>query len=382
MKLSLPPRGARHAGRKRGPDRKAAWRFLVFAVVTISLSVYMAFDIVGTSLTSTYSLVARFDDVSGLKSGDVVKIDGAPVGRVDSVAVVRGRAVVRMSVGREIRMPVDSQAVIRWRNLIGQREVYLEPGQSDSLLRDGAEVMHTQSTVDLGAVINSLGPLTGSLDPKELNQILQTFSVALSGNQGNINQITGNLSLLLTTFGSRSATIDQMIKDYKTVTDAVAARNIEIGQTVQNLETLTQAFGSNAGVLNTALLQLNRFTGNVNAVAGGKVQQLDEIVGSTKKLLEIAHQRMTLLAGIVNGLPTALQALLTTLDGGHFNRAALVCLNLTFSATCPFKDSLPPPAAAGGSGTAGTPAKLSPQDQATFGKLATLFLIGTTQGGQ
>jgi phospholipid/cholesterol/gamma-HCH transport system substrate-binding protein len=361
------------ARRKTGPDRRAAVRFGLFAVVTIALTIYMGLRILGTDFGDTQTFTAGFDDVNGLKSGDLVKIAGAPVGHVDSVKVRLGKAVVKVSVRKDIDLPDDSQAVIRWRNLIGVREVYLEPGQSSRFLSSGGHITRTQSTVDLGTVINSLGPLTGSLDPNQINKILQAFATALNGNQGNINEITTNLGKLLSTFSARAGTIDQMVKDYKTVTDAVAARDSEIAQTVQNLATLTQAFGSSTAVLDNALRQLSTFSGNLDAVVGARQQQLGTIVDNTRNLMEIAHKRAKTIDAIIKGLPTALQALLTTVDGGHFTRTALVCLNVTLTTQCPFKDSLPPPAASG-------TAKQSPAQQAQFNKLATLFLLGAAGG--
>jgi phospholipid/cholesterol/gamma-HCH transport system substrate-binding protein len=368
---------------RRGPARKAALKFLAFGIVTVCLTVFMAFKIVGTGFGSSYRLVANFDNVAGLQSGDLVKVAGAPVGRVDSVKVVLGKAEVRMSVSKDIQMPADSEAVIRWRYLIGKREVYLQPGQGGDILRDGGRITRTQSTVDLGAVINSLGPLTGSLDPKEINQILDTFAVALNGNQGNINQITSNLSLLLSTFGDRSATIDQMIKDYKTVTDTIGQRDVEIAQTVQNLQTLTQAFAASNGTLSDALVQLNRFTGNLNSVTSGNTKQIGAVITTTRDLMEIAHSRVTVLSGIVSGLPTALQALLTTQSGGHFARTSLVCLNVKLTAKCPFTEVLPPPPASGSSSSSSARPQVSPADQATFSRLASLLLMSSvTNGGQ
>jgi phospholipid/cholesterol/gamma-HCH transport system substrate-binding protein len=353
-------------------------RFTIFAVVTISLTIFMALKIVGASFQDSYGLVASFDDVSGLKAGDLVKIAGAEVGKVDGVKIARGKAIVTMSIREDIRMPLDSTAQIRWRNLIGQREVYLQPGRSDQILPHGATVSHTESTVDLGAVINSLGPLTGSLDPDEINQILQAFATALDGNQGNINQITDNLALLLDTFGSRTATIDQMIKDYKTVTDAVGDRDAQIAITVENLQTLARAFNSSTGTLNAALVELRTFSGNLNAAVGSRDRQLGQVIGSTKDLLEIARQKMTVLRGIINGLPSALQGLLATLDGGNFVRSAMVCININqFTQKCPFPASLPPPASAAGT----TVSKMTAKEKANFAKVASLFLLGAVNAG-
>jgi phospholipid/cholesterol/gamma-HCH transport system substrate-binding protein len=362
---------------RRGPDRRAIIRFSGFALLTLALTVYMAVRIIGTGFGDSYTLVARFDNVAGLKKGDLVKTAGVPIGRVSGVKVVQGKAQVRLTVQKRIRMPDDSAASIRWRDLLGTREVYLAAGRSHSLLGDGGEIPRTESSVDLGAVINNLGPLTGSLDPQQLNQVLQAFATALEGNEGNVNQITSNLSLLLTTFADRTATIGQMTHDYKVVTDAIGQRDMEIGQTVQNLHALTKAFNSNQSTLTSALTQLRSFSGNLNAVTNDKTRQISQIVTSTQLLLGTAHKHSKVLSGIVQGLPSALQALMTTQSGGHFARASLVCINLTFTPKCPFPEVLPPPAA-----QTGNLSRMSAKERTTFGGLVSLLLLSSVTGGR
>src|SRR4051794_14935904 len=110
----------------RGPARGALVKFAVFAAVTVLLTLFIGGQIMGTSFHDRYPLVATFDDVTGLLPGDQVKVAGAPVGRVSSIKVKNGRAEVRMEVDRGVRLPADSTAAVRWRNLIGQRMIYLE----------------------------------------------------------------------------------------------------------------------------------------------------------------------------------------------------------------------------------------------------------------
>jgi phospholipid/cholesterol/gamma-HCH transport system substrate-binding protein len=369
-----PAHGRARDRARRRPDRRSAVKFLLFATVTISLTLYMAYALVGGDLSANYTITATFDDVSGLAKGDLVKIAGTPVGRVGGVRVVDGKAVVTLHVRRSIRVPADSQAAIRWRNLIGQREVYLEPGTSDVSMRGGGRITRTQSAVDLGAVVNSLGPLTGSLDPNEINQILQSLAVALTGNQGNIAQITTNLSTLLQVFGSRSSSLHDMIVNYKTVTDALGARDQQIAQTVQNLQTLTKAFADNRVALDTATVQLKGLTGNLSATLAGEAPQLGNLVDSTAKLMEIAHSRVGQINGLIKGLPASLQAFLTTLDGGHFVRGNVVCLDLKASDVCPYPEILPPAAASGSANS------MTAAQQASFQQLASLFLLGRQAG--
>ncbi|MCW2914477.1 MAG: hypothetical protein JWN52_2545 [Actinomycetia bacterium] len=365
---------------RRGGDRRSAVKFLLFAIVTISLTLAMAYALVGRDLGANYTITATFDDVSGLTGGDLVKVAGTPVGRVTGVRVSDGKAVVTLSVRRSVRVPSDSQAAIRWRDLIGQREIYLEPGTSDVPMRDGGRITRTQSAVDLGAVVNGLGPLTGSLDPNEINQILQALAVALTGNQGNITQISTNLATLLQVFGSRSSTLHDMIINYKTVTDALGARDQQIAQTVQNLQTITKAFADNRVALDTATVRLAGLTGNLNTVLAGKGPQLGNVVESTAALMETAHRHIGQIDGLIKGLPAALQAFLTTLDGGKFVRGTMVCINLVASDVCPYPEILPPPPSGSGSKASGSKVSMTPAQQASFQRMASLFLLGRQVG--
>jgi phospholipid/cholesterol/gamma-HCH transport system substrate-binding protein len=370
--------------RKRGPDRRSAWRFLVFAVVTISLTAYLTVRITGTDLGSGMQLRAVFDDVSGLRTGDRVKVAGSPVGRVTSVKVDDGRAVVSMKVRSSLKIPDDSSVVIRWRDLIGERQIYLEPGSSQAMAKDGQTLTRTRSAADLGSLINALAPLVGGVDPNEINKILQSFAVALDGNQGRIDQITTNLAALLRILGARSGTIHQMIGDYKTITDALAARDRQIVQTIGSLTELTQAFAQDRGVLDTATVKLSDVATNLDKTIGGSDRQLGQLVDSTASLMEIAHRNMGQIEKLIKSLPMALQAVLTILDGGRFARGNALCINIEHTDKCPFPENLPPPPASGSGGgpaISADAARLTPGQQRTFQAMVRMLFLGGQNGG-
>ncbi|MGI5329578.1 MCE family protein [Actinomadura nitritigenes] len=385
--------GRRLRPRKQALDMRSARKFVVFGVVTTLLTVYMAFRIVGADFGSGLHLRATFDDVSGLRSGDQVKVAGTPVGRVTSVKVADGRAVVGMKIRPSLHIPVDSSAVIRWKDLIGKREIYLETGSSRTMLKDGQRLTRTRSAADLGALINDLGPLVGGIDPDEINKILQSFATALDGNQDRIDQMSANLAALLRTLGSRSDTIRQMIGDYKTVTDALAARDRQITETITNLTDLTRAFAQDRGALGTASTRLGDVATNLDKVLGGSAPQLGRLVQGTTDLMEIAHRRIRDLDKMIKSLPAALQALLTLMDGGKFLRGNALCMNVVYTDTCPFPENLPPPPAAGpgggsgggsagGAAVSGAKAKLTPDQQRVFQAMVKLAFLGGQNGGE
>src|SRR3546814_15913604 len=57
-------------------------------------------------------------------------------------------------VDEEVRLPTDTTVAVRWRNLVGQRFLGLEPGTADALLAEGDEVDRAADVVDLGQLVN------------------------------------------------------------------------------------------------------------------------------------------------------------------------------------------------------------------------------------
>ncbi|WP_165969186.1 MlaD family protein [Actinomadura sp. KC06] len=332
-----PRRRARSA---RGPSGATTLKFLVFVAVTGLLTFFIGGQILGTSFASRYRLTATFDDVTGLLEGDDVKVAGTPVGQVKGIRVERGKAVVDMAVDDDVRIPSDSTASIRWRNVMGQRVVYLEPGKKPEMLDDGDRVPHTRSVVDLGAIVNDLGPLTRSLDPNQLNKILFSFTQALEGNEQNITLLTNNLDVLLQTFAARRKTIQKMIDDYETVSAAVATRDKQIAASVDNLESLTRVFANNRRLLENAVVEVSGVTTNLNQVLGGNDAQLGRIIDNLGKFSETFRLNVDQLEKMVRQLPLTLRQLFASANGGHYLRTNALCLNI-MQGPCPFPMTLP-----------------------------------------
>src|SRR5437588_11925944 len=148
-------------------------KLVVFFTVCALFTGYLAFTIGNIHLFEhTYKLTATFDDATGLLKDDNVKVAGVVVGKVTAVKIDQGKAKVGFSVRDSIKVPVDSSAAIGWRNLIGQRYVYLYPGTASTVFRDGDRVAKTRSVVDVGELFNRLGPIVQAVDPKQVNVFL------------------------------------------------------------------------------------------------------------------------------------------------------------------------------------------------------------------
>jgi phospholipid/cholesterol/gamma-HCH transport system substrate-binding protein len=106
--------------------------------------------------TGGYEIVARFENIGGLKVKAPVTAGGVRVGRVAAIGYDSNRyeAVVNLSIDPAFdRLPRDTSASIFTAGLLGEQYVSLEPGGDERFLQQGDEIRITQSALVLERVV-------------------------------------------------------------------------------------------------------------------------------------------------------------------------------------------------------------------------------------
>jgi phospholipid/cholesterol/gamma-HCH transport system substrate-binding protein len=105
----------------------------------------------------TYSVIAKFDNIGGLKVGAPVTMAGVRVGRVARIDLDLSdyRAAVSLSIDRGFaKIPDDSDAEIQTAGLLGANYIGITAGGSDKFLQAGSQIQFTQSALVLETLIN------------------------------------------------------------------------------------------------------------------------------------------------------------------------------------------------------------------------------------
>src|SRR6478735_5441907 len=105
-----------------GDLRGAAWRLGIFLAVCV-LGAFGLVTVFGQFRFETgRDYFAVFTNVSGLRDGDIVRIAGVEVGKVQKISVNRDSTVqVEFSADDSLVLTEGSRAVIRYDDLIGNR---------------------------------------------------------------------------------------------------------------------------------------------------------------------------------------------------------------------------------------------------------------------
>lgn len=136
----------------------------LFMVVGILAGVVLALQVAGLALDSrgsSYTLLAKFDNIGGLKVRSPVKIGGVVVGRVASIHIDAKSftPVVELQIQSQYDdLPSTSSASILTAGLLGEQYIGITPGFMDEemgteLLKQGDYIEDTKPAIVLEDLI-------------------------------------------------------------------------------------------------------------------------------------------------------------------------------------------------------------------------------------
>ena len=129
--------------------------FVLLGAIAIMFLALKVGNMSSMSFGPSYTLLARFDNIGGLKVRAPVKSAGVVVGRVTSISFddKSYQATVVVSMDQRYKFPTDSSAKILTAGLLGDQYVGLEAGGEVDNLAPGALIKQTQSAVVLENLI-------------------------------------------------------------------------------------------------------------------------------------------------------------------------------------------------------------------------------------
>ena len=129
--------------------------FVLLGILAILFLALRAANLGNFVVGDTYQVVARFDNIGGLKVRAPIKSAGVTVGRVKTISLDTNtyQGLVTMEIEQGMVFPSDTSAKILTSGLLGDQFIGLVPGGSDKNLEPGGVIKLTQSAVLLENLI-------------------------------------------------------------------------------------------------------------------------------------------------------------------------------------------------------------------------------------
>ncbi|WP_084654311.1 MCE family protein [Nocardia altamirensis] len=227
------------------PLRSIIVRLSLFAVVTMLLLVVIAQAITRPIDGDTDRFHARFTDVSGLKTGDGVRMFGVQVGKVTGIDLDGARAVVRFTVQRDRPLYDTSVLAIRYQSLTGQRYVDIrQPDRPGTRLAAGSTIAEANTTpsFDITQLFNGLQPVIAEFSPAALNQFTENVLAVIEGNGSGIGPALQSLDKLSRYATDRQAVISTIVANLHTISGQIGGRSPHLVTLLRGIADVFTAF--------------------------------------------------------------------------------------------------------------------------------------------
>lgn len=242
----------------------AAWRFALFAVVTVLATALLAMTINNVDTQPTRGFHAVFVDAANVVSGDEVRMAGVRVGTVSGVSLYRGReAKVDFSVADSVAMTSTTRVEVRYRNLIGQRYLAIvEPAAAGRTLPPGSVIpaSRTRPALNLTTLFNGFRPLLSGLEPDDVNRLSYELVQVLQGEGGTIDSLFRRVGTLTNTLADRDALIGRAIDDVDAAIGPVAAHDRQLSALIGTVRRFVGGLAHDRAAIGRSLAGIDHLT--------------------------------------------------------------------------------------------------------------------------
>lgn len=219
----------------------AALKLAVFFTVTGIATLILAITLSNGSFGERNQYKAVFGDVTGVAKGDDIRIAGVAVGSISKVEIVdRDKALITFGVDSDVPLTANTNATIKFRNLVGQRYIALTQGAdgAKSVLAPESTIPQerTQEALDLNVLLNGFKPVFQALSPTDTNKFAYEIVQTLQGESGNVQNLLARAASLTSTLAGRDELIGDVVVNLSTVLDTVGSRDQELTDTIDTLQ--------------------------------------------------------------------------------------------------------------------------------------------------
>ncbi|KUH69795.1 mammalian cell entry protein [Mycolicibacterium novocastrense] len=267
---------------------------------------------------------ALFTTVTGLESGNFVRIAGVEVGKVKRITIKdNSNALVEFSADDSVVLTEGSRAVIRYDNLIGGRYLALEDGAgSTKPLTPGQTIPldRTAPALDLDALIGGFRPLFRALDPDQVNALSGQLIAAFQGQGATIGSILSQTAALTNTLADRDELIGQVIVNLNGVLGSLGDHSSQFGDAIDSLSQLVNGLEARKHDLSAGLANANEGAATIADLLSQARPPLQKVVHETDRTAGIVVADHEYFDNVLKTLPEAYRILgRQALNGDFFS---------------------------------------------------------------
>lgn len=263
--------------------------FIVSAILLLLLANTMADEVGG----DTYAYQARFNEVSGLRPGDDVRVAGVQVGKVTSVEVdpsTRNTALVGFTLRTDQPLRSNAMLVMRYQNLLGQRYLSLvQPKEHGPVMAENSVVPldRTSDGFDLTELLNGFRPLFDVLKPADVNKLTESVIKVLQGEGGTVASLLDQTAQLTNVLADRDQLFGAVFDNLTPVLVDLAGQGDELRDTISALSEFMAGLADERKTFGKTISDISKVVDTTDEFLGEIREPLATDVDKTRAVLRM-----------------------------------------------------------------------------------------------
>ncbi|ACN99781.1 mce related protein [Sulfurihydrogenibium azorense Az-Fu1] len=239
----------------------------IFVLVISGLLGFLIIKFSGKEFGQNYKeYFVYFTDAQGLSQGADVQVQGVKSGKVEEIKFEQGKVKVKFKVRQEIPIYKDAKVVIRTYGLMGDKYLYVEPGNPSSgelvsggVIENTTKIASTEEMIDqvrlsakkFGELMDNLNKALGDERLKKLIEDFDKFAYntneVVVQNKEDVRQAIANIRAITAELRQKLPSItenlDKTLENTKNITDE---NREDIRKLIANLKDLSVALKEKA----------------------------------------------------------------------------------------------------------------------------------------
>ena len=254
----------------------------------------------------SYKVTATFEDVGDMQTRGGVQVADVRIGQISGIKLTNDfKAKVTLTMKKGVRIPRDSQALVRTTSLLGEKFIELRP-QGDPtrgpFLANHDVVTNTASAPELEFVAESAVNVLGAVSASDVATLTATGAQAFGGRGQDLSALIRDLATISSTLASRTTQITGIIDGLDRATSTLAAGSGDIANLLTNLAQTTTVLADNRQRAIDALLGLARLGRVQNQVLDRYRGDIDRQIKQVDAILGVAAGQTAELGNLVDFL--------------------------------------------------------------------------------
>ena len=283
----------------------------------------------------THHYSAAFANAGGLRSGDPVLVSGVPSGRVDSLSVEDGLAVVGFRLDRGQSLGEASTATVGLKSILGNRFLDVTPSGVGDLGPDRRiGVERTTSPYMIDDIGGAVTDLADGLDTAEGGAMIDSRDSILPQDARATGEAIDDVSAALGVLAREDARISGVVTTTRELTGVLVSQEAGIRALTDQSLIVVTVLTQRREALTALVASLEDLAATVRVLLDEEAEDVDRLLGNMREISETYRRNIGVMDEVLTRMPPGLRAVTDATGNGPWTDVATPTGPIPDSALC------------------------------------------------